>query len=362
VSTARLLVIAPYPLRRVPGQRFRFEQYLDTWRDAGIEPTVRTLLDERSMDHLYKRGGFAGKAADVLRGFGRRVTDLRDAKRFDAAFLFREAFPMGPALIERALARIGLPYIYDFDDAIYLPNSSDANRFFTPLKFPQKVRSLARHAALVTAGNEHLAAWARQYQPNVRVLPTTIDTDLYVPAPRPDDGGPLRIGWSGSITTIKHLETLEGVLRDVQAERGVRLRVIGDESYRLAGADVEVLKWSEATELDDLRAIDIGVMPLPDDQWSRGKCGLKALQYMALGIPTVMSAVGVNVQIAEGGAALLASTPEEWRAALHSLLDDPARRQGLAERGRQRVIDRYSVEAVAPQYVDAVRSVIDART
>jgi glycosyltransferase involved in cell wall biosynthesis len=362
MTDIQLLVLAPYPLQRVPGQRYRFEQYLDVWRDAGIVPTVRTVLDDAAMDHLYSAGQVPQKVAAVARGFVRRLGDLRVARRFDAAYVFREAFPVGPPWVERALGRLGIPYIYDFDDAIWLPNTAEANRFIAPLKLPVKVRSLVGRAALVTAGNEYLASWARQHQHNVWVVPTTIDIASYGdPVDKSDSAGPLRIGWTGSTTTIQHLRTIERVLRELQEERGVILRVIGDPSYRLPGAEVEVLPWREATEADDLRPIDIGIMPLPDDEWARGKCGAKALQYMGLGIPTVMSPVGVNTAIADGGAALLASTPEEWKAALLRLLDDPALRRQLGVAGRRRVQEGYSVEAVAPLYIDAVRTVVGRR-
>ena len=354
----RLLVLAPYPLRTVPGQRFRFEQYLDAWRDAGIDVEVRPMLPKDAMDYLYRPGNVVRKSAAVVTGFAKRVRDTVAARRFDAVFVYRETFPFGYPVFERALKAMGVPYVMDFDDAIWLQNSTAANRFIAPLKFARKTATIAKHASLVTVGNEHLAAWARaQGQDAVDVLPTTIDTSLYVPAPPRTSTDAVCIGWSGSLTTIAHLRTVEDVLRDLQRDRGIRIRVIGDPDYRLPGAEVEVLAWREATEVDDLRPIDIGIMPLPDEEWARGKCGLKALQYMALGIPTVMSPVGVNVDIAEGGAALLASAPQEWRATLESLIDDPDARARLGAAGRQRVEERYSVEAVAPKYVAAVTRV-----
>jgi glycosyltransferase involved in cell wall biosynthesis len=200
------------------------------------------------------------------------------------------------------------------------------------------------------------------HQANVRVIPTTIDTSWYVPHPdRWEREGSLCIGWSGSTTTVAHLRTIEAVLRDVQRDRGVRLRVIADQPVTIEGAEVEFVSWTDEREVADLHPIDIGIMPLPDDEWSKGKCGAKALQYMALEIPTVMSPVGVNVDIASGGAALLATSPEEWRDALDRLLDDATLRRRLGSAGRQRVVDRYSVVANAPAYVDAVRSVVDGQ-
>jgi glycosyltransferase involved in cell wall biosynthesis len=186
-------------------------------------------------------------------------------------------------------------------------------------------------------------------------VPTTIDTDAYRPQDR-EGQEPLCIGWSGSSSTIAHLRLLESTLRELQRERGISIRVIGDESYRLEGATVEAMSWTAATEVSDLQAIDIGVMPLPDDEWARGKCGLKALQYMALGIPTVLSPVGVNTEIARDGAALLASTPSEWAQILRKLLDDRDLRVQVGEAGRARVEEDYSIAANLPIWDQALRA------
>jgi glycosyltransferase involved in cell wall biosynthesis len=352
----RVLLLAPYPLRTTPSQRFRFEQYIEPLRTLGIDCEVRPLLDPETVKILYRPGYLARKAGVVLRGALARLRDLASARSFDAVFVHREAYPLGYPLVERLLGVLGLPYLFDFDDAIYLSNASAANRFIAPLKFAQKTAVIAKHAALVIAGNQHLAQWARQFNQNVQVIPTTIDTQRYAPVPRRREG-PLCLGWSGSVTTIEHLRPLSPVLRRLQQQHGVRLRVIGDPSFSIEGASVEALSWSEDREVDDLSQLDIGVMPLPDEEWARGKCGLKALQYMGLGIPTVMSPVGVNSEIASGGAAQLASTEAEWESILTGLLRDETARLALGKAGRQRVIERYSIEANLPAYAEAIRRV-----
>jgi glycosyltransferase involved in cell wall biosynthesis len=148
---------------------------------------------------------------------------------------------------------------------------------------------------------------------------------------------------------------LSPVLRDLQREHGVRLRVIGDETFGIEGAEVEALPWREHTELEDLRQIDIGIMPLPDNQWTRGKCGVKPMQYMALGIPAVLSPIGVNRDIARDGAAVLAETDGDWKEALKQLIVDSAMREQLGRSGRRRMVDEYSVHANVSRYVDALR-------
>jgi glycosyltransferase involved in cell wall biosynthesis len=347
----RVLVLAPYPPRTAPSQRFRFEQYLDPLRDDGFDFEVSTLMDAEGSALLASNGHLGGKIALAARAAAKRLRDVVRGRSYDVAFVHREAFPVGFPFFERSLSALGTPYIYDLDDAIYLPPGGRPR--FSAFRY-RKAGTIARHARLVTAGNRYLADWARTQNEDVRLIPTTIDTDLYRPRPAPESSAAVCVGWSGSSHTAGYLETLAPVLRELQEETGIRLRVIGDDRFTIPGAEVEALPWREETELEDLAEIDIGLMPMPDDQWARGKCGLKALQYMALGIPAVISPVGVNVEIARGGAALLASTEREWREAIIGLVKNAERRNELAVRGHERVEQRYSVRANLPRYREAL--------
>ena len=350
----RVLLLAPYPLGMVPGQRYRFEQYIQPLAAHGITIDVHTLLDPASAGVVYQMRKPSSSAVVLLRAAARRLRDVLDAAAYDLVFVSRETYPLGPAVFERVLAAGKTPYVIDFDDAIWLRNSSSGNRFVEVLKNPRKTQTAVRLATLVTAGNEYLAAWARRVNPRVRVIPSTIDTDLYRP-PRERSGDRLCIGWTGSRTTAPYLEPLKPLLANLQRRLDVRLRVIGAGSeFRIPGAEIENIPWSEATEVEDLSEIDIGLMPLPDTEWARGKCGLKALQYMALGIPTVMSPVGVNRTIASGGAALLAGDLDEWREVLERLIEGPTERKRVGRRGRERVVEEYSVSANTDRYVAAL--------
>jgi glycosyltransferase involved in cell wall biosynthesis len=350
-----VLVLAPYPLDRAPSQRFRWEQYVEPLRARGIFLEPSSFLDDHGLDVAHKAGKWPEKAAATLAGGWRRLRDVCVARRYDLVLVHREALPVGLASVERLVTMLGVPYAFDFDDAIYLGAASAANQRLAWLRGAHKTATVARRASLVLAGNEHLAHWARALGARAVVVPTTIDTEAYRPDGAKADG-PLCVGWSGSATTIEHLRLLEPTLRELQRERGIQIRVIGDPTYSLDGAAVDVLPWRAESEVADLRPIDIGVMPLPDDEWARGKCGLKALQYMALGIPTVVSPVGVNGHIARDGAALLASTPGEWAATLRRLLDEPRLRAEVGAAGRARVQQEYSVSATLPAWEHALRT------
>ena len=354
-----VLVLTAHPQGTVPGQRFRFEQQREALADRGIRLNVSSFLSADMSSRVYRPGGYAFKVGAFLHGTGTRIRDLLSARDYDVALVHKGATPLGYPFVERLLASFGIPYVFDFDDAIYLPLISEANRIVAPLKFARRAEVIARHADLIVTGNRYLADWAERHNRNVRVIPTTIDMRIYRSlAPREPGDRPVCVGWSGSSHNVRHLNLLAPVLRDLQKEAGIMIKVIGDPDYRIAGAEVRATRWQEATEIADLTDIDIGVMPLPDDEWARGKCGLKALQYMALGIPTVMSPVGVNTEIARDHAALLASTDYEWRAALRKLIADPALRRELGERGRRRVESEYSADVAAPLWADALRSVV----
>jgi glycosyltransferase involved in cell wall biosynthesis len=263
-------------------------------------------------------------------------------------------------LLERALAK-RLPVVFDFDDAIYLRQPSLANGYFSLLKFPGKTRTICRLASHVLAGNRNLAAYASRYNDNVSVVPSTMDLSKYTydAAASSPSQGPVVIGWTGSHSTIPHLDTIRAALRHVADTEPVRLKVIGATAYELPGVDVEARPWVSATEVDDLRPIDIGVMPLPDDEWSRGKCAAKALQYMALGIPTVCSPVGVNADIVSHRLnGLLASTESDWVDCLTELVRSPDLRLRLGREGRATVERDFTATTHARRAGEIFRTVV----
>ena len=348
-----VLALVPYPPFRAPGQRFRIEQWAPLMAKEGVAVEMSSFLDDGAMDVLYAPGRVAAKAAGVLRGFARRIRERPRLAGFDVAYVYREAALLGPTWVERAAAR-RLPVVYDFDDAIYLPAASAANARVSFLKHPGKAATLCQLATHVTVGNEHLAAFARRHAKQVTVIPSTIDTEQYVPRPWPPNPRPV-IGWSGSPTTLPSLQALLPALRQLRTRMDFELRVIGGRLEDAALA-VSCVTWKAASEADDLRGIDVGLMPLADDEWERGKCGMKALQYMALGIPPVVSPVGANTTIVRHGVnGMLAGTDEEWVAHLEALGHDPELRARLGREARRTVENEYSAIVHAPRMAQVLR-------
>jgi glycosyltransferase involved in cell wall biosynthesis len=354
----RLLAIIPSVYDTNPSQRFRIEQWEPLLRARGVEVTFRPFESSELHAVLYKPGRTAEKLRLVAEALGRRARDVRAARDYDAVYLLREAALLGPPLFERWLRRTGVPFVFDFDDAVFVPYVSPSNGYLSYLKFPGKTRAICRMAAHVMAGNPYLADYARRVNDRVTVIPTTINTEKYTVEPRAENEVPV-VGWSGSYSTAQHLATLNGALRRLAGRERFRLRVIGAADFKIGGVEVEAMPWRSETEVEDMRPFDIGIMPLPDDQWSRGKCGLKALQYMALGVPTVCSPVGVNSEIIRDGEnGLLASTDDEWVEKLSTLLRSKDERARLGRAGRETVEARYSAAVQAPRVYDVFASVV----
>jgi glycosyltransferase involved in cell wall biosynthesis len=358
----RVLVLVPYLYDTAPGQRFRFEQWEPWLRQHGVRMTFVPFENPQLHNRLHQPGQPGRKVRLILQALARRTRLLNSLHEYDAVLVHREASLVGPPFLERRIQQAGLPMLFDFDDAIFIPATSAANKYMGWLKFHSKTRDICQMVDHVIAGNEYLADFAREVNGHVSVIPTTIDTEKYTVSPQRDFEATnriLTIGWSGSFSTVQYFDTLRTALQRLHREEPFRLRVIGTPQYELEGIEVEAMRWRSESEVDDLQSIDIGVMPLPDDQWTKGKCGLKALQYMALGIPTIISPVGVNSDIIKDGKnGFLATTEDEWVDKLRQLLRSAELRRELGLAGRATVEGEYSATAQAPRVLEILQTVV----
>lgn len=357
----RILFVAQHRPDRSPSQRFRFEQYLAFLESKGYEYDFSYLIDAEDDKVFYAPGNLIRKSLIFLKSAKRRWKDLKRVSRYDLIFIQREAFMTGSTWFEERFSKSKAKVVFDFDDAIWNHDVSDGNKSFGWLKDASKTGRIIACSDLVIAGNQYLADYASRFNSNVIIIPTTIDTDEYVPTSKPDQSDRVVIGWSGSITTIKHFELAIPFLRILKQKYGAKidLRVIGDGTYSNSDLEIAGKPWVKKTELADLSAFDIGIMPIPDDDWSKGKCGLKGLQYMAMSIPAVMSPVGVNTEIINDGEnGFLASNVEEWVGKLSLLVEDAQLRKKLGANARKTVLEKYSVESQKENYIKAFESVL----
>jgi len=355
----RLLALVPSLYDKSPGQRYRLEQWEPLLRERGVDITYAPFECAELNDVVYKQGQIAKKLRLVVQALGRRAALLSKLTNYDVIYLHREAALLGPAVFERLIHRSGVPIVFDFDDAIFLSYKSPSNGYLSYLKFAGKTKTNCRLAAHVMVGNPYLAEYARQFNQNVSIIPTTIDTDKYKPVNIEDASGPVVIGWTGSHSTVQHLDTLRSALAKLAQRESIRLRVIGTPNYQIEGVEFETIMWRSETEVEDLSAVDIGIMPLPDDNWARGKCGAKALQFMAMGIPTVCSPVGVNTDIIQDNEnGLIANSEEEWIEKLSLLIRSRELRARLGKAGRQTIEQRFSAAVQAPRVYEVLESVV----
>jgi glycosyltransferase involved in cell wall biosynthesis len=351
--TMRVLALVPYPTGRVGGQRYRIEQWARLLSAEGIAVEFSPFLSPRDMEMFYRPGYTAPKAWAMIRGYWQRVTALVRRWPADVVFIYREAALLGPAWLE-GMASWRLPLVFDFDDAIHLRDTSPANSWARRLKPQGKAGAICRFARHVTVGNDLLAEFAGKYARAVTVVPSTIDTEIYQAAERPRNARPI-VGWTGSVTTLSHLVALGPALRRLRQRLEFELRVIGSETT-IEGVPVRCVPWRSATEVEDLQPLDVGLMPLPDDEWSRHKCGMKALQYMALGIPPVVSPVGVNTTIVRDGVnGFYAANDDEWVDRIARLLRNPSLRRAFGEEARKTIETTYSARVHAPRMGHVLR-------
>ena len=352
-----ILFLCPYPHGEAPSQRFRFEQYFQVLEKENCEYSVSSFLDMETWDVLYEKGHFAQKTLGILKGFFRRCALIFDVKKFDKIFIHREVAPLGPPVFEWILAKVyRKKIIYDFDDAIWMKNTSDENAIASALKWHSKVSSICKWSSHVSVGNAFLTDYASQFNASVTLNPTTIDTNtVHVPS-HSDNSVPV-IGWTGTHSTGKYLTELLPVLGQIYDQHKFKFLYISNKAPDVQFPNMEFVKWNKESETADLNRIDIGLMPLQDDAWAQGKCGFKALQYMALEIPALVSPVGVNSDIVENGIhGFHCTTEKDWKMRIIEMLQQPELRDILGKNGRKKVIAEYSVQSNTQNFMRIIKS------
>lgn len=354
----RILFVIPYPLDIAPSQRFRFEQYLKLLEQKGASVTIKPFVNERDFYRLYHSGNVITKLWLLFKGLTKRILLVPTIGKYHFVFVHREATPVGPPLFEFTATKIWRKkLIYDFDDAIWLTDSTKESWLVRVIRYRKKVAKICRWSYKVSTGNEYLANYARQFAKNVVLNPTTIDTEFHHNPKLYEHTHPksnkIIVGWTGSHSTLKYLEQLQNVLVALQQKHPqMAVLVVADRPANLLLDNMIFKKWNSATEIGDLMDIDIGLMPLPDDEWTRGKCGFKALQYMALQKPAVVSPVGVNTTVVSHNVdGLWATGDQEWFNSIDRLLINKSERDEMGRLGRIKVVDQYSVLSNSPNFL-----------
>jgi glycosyltransferase involved in cell wall biosynthesis len=349
----KILFIAPHRPNRSPSQRYRFEQYIPYLEKEGTVCRLAFLVTEKDDAVFYAPGKFLVKGWLMFGYFLKRVTHVFLAFQFDVVFIQREAFFIGGAFFERLFKWTGKKIIFDFDDAIWLPNVSEGNKKWLWLKSLNKTGDIIKLSDHVVAGNNYLAAYAKNFNSTITVIPSTVDLNFYTIDPNQPKRDYVTIGWSGSPTTVPYFQLLEPVFIKLKKKYGSRLKftLLGDQSYCNNELEIQGIKWTNENEVAVIQTFDIGIMPMPDDEWSKGKCSMKGIQYMALAIPTIMAKAGMNLEVIQDGVnGFLAASELEWEEKLSCLIEQEELRNRLGNAGKKTIDEKYTTQAQLSQF------------
>ncbi len=350
----RILILCPYPRNEAPSQRFRFEQYLSYLEEHKMRVTQVPFWSDNSWKILYQKGRFFRKALSLCKAILKRYLLLFRIPFYDFIFIHREFSPVGVPFAVWIIKNIfRKKIIFDFDDAIWLPNVSESNQWTTLLKNHKNTAYLCKVSYKISCGNAFLKEYALQYNPNAFVIPTTIDTENYHNIVLEKNNHPFIIGWTGSHSTIKYLEEIIPAIERIAKKHSIVFRIISDKKPEFELSCLEFIPWAKSTEIQDLSTFSIGVMPLKNDVWSKGKCGFKALQYMSLGIPALVSPVGANNQIVDHNInGYFCDSIEEWEKHILYLIEKPDELARLSKLTRVKIEENYSVKAVKESFLN----------
>lgn len=351
----KILVLSRYN-RAGASSRYRYYQYVPFLQEQGALVTVVPLLGDTYLQRFA--AGLTTPLRYILQAYGRRLTQLVQVRRYDLLWLEAEALPWVPAPFEALLYKLGVPYVVDYDDAIFHRYDRHPSWIIRQL-LGTKIDRVMRSAALVIAGNDYLAQRAyRAGASRVEILPTVIDLGHYAITPQPHNTI-FTIGWIGSRSSAAYFNEIRPALQALCQCANIRIRTVGAPTFALEGVPLEAKSWCETTEVQELQQFDVGIMPLRDSPWERGKCGFKLIQYMACARPVIGSPVGVNTQIIEHGVnGFLATSTSEWIQAVQRLMHDPTLRQRMGAAGRAKVEEHYCLQVTAPKLAQLFREVI----
>lgn len=361
VEKKKLLIICPYPVDKAPSQRLKYEQYIPAFEEAGYTVDVQPFMSLKFWKIVYTKGNLLHKARYTISGYFKRFILLFSLRKYDIVYIHLWVTPFGLSLFESIYRLLSKKLIYDIDDMIFLGHSSKANKWIANLKGKGKMIYLMKSADHVITCTPTLDQLVRKFNINTTDISSTINTDIYQPKQH-FKKDKIILGWSGSHSTSKYLMLLEPVFEQLLLQNAnFEVLVIGDAHFEFANKSIPVsaIHWNLSSEVNDLSKIDIGLYPLPDEEWVLGKSGLKALQYMALGIPTIATKIGANYRIirhGKNGYLVDIGDIAEWITSINLLINDNHRRQQMGEEARLTVESLYSVKSNKQKYIDILEN------
>lgn len=359
-NNKKVAIICPYPKDCAPSQRLKYEQYLDLLTEKGFSFEILSFFGNNAWKVIYTERNYLKKTTYTLLGYLKRIAFLFSIRKYDILYIHLWVTPIGFPVFEFLYNHFSKKYIYDIDDLIYLSVKSKFNSKIPFLKGRKKTEYLISNANHVISCTPFLDNYAKKFNNNTSDISSTVDTNIYKFRERIINKENIVLGWSGSFSNTKYLYLIEDALQRVSKEYNFTLKVIGDKSFRLNGVKTKSIDWQLESEIKDLYEIDIGLYPLPFEEWVNGKSGLKAIQYMALGIPTIATNIGtINRIIKDGknGFLINENFSHEWYLAIKQLIEDDKIYKSISKSACKTILEKYSVKVNLSNYLGVFSSI-----
>jgi glycosyltransferase involved in cell wall biosynthesis len=355
----KILVICPFPQGVAAGQRLKYEQYFDDWREDGYKVVVSSFMSLSMWRIVYIHGNYFQKILGTIRGYIIRLSNIFFLKNYDIVYIFMWVTPLGSSLFERIFRLLSKKIIFDLEDNVIMEEGNKINPLIKRLKGVEKTLYLIKTADFVITSSPFLNEYClkiNRYK-SCTYISSSVNTERFTPRNALNNENKITIGWTGTFSSKIYLDLLRSVFIELNKRVDFKLRVIGNFEYYFPEINLEVIQWSKENEVEDLQGIDIGIYPLAQSEWVLGKSGLKAIQYMAFGLPTIATKVGTTTQIInhmQNG--WLVETDQDWIEALETLIKRPDLRRTLGEAGRITVLNNYSTQIIKSKYLNILNN------
>ena len=356
-----ILILCPYPKGIAAGQRFKYEQYFNSWEEQGFKIEVSPFFDMKTWDILYSESNYFLKIIGTLKGYLRRLRDIFLLRNYEIVYIYMWVTPLGSTLFERLVRRLSRNFVYDFDDAVFLDSDKpkSINLSIVRSSYTIKSRFLISSSDHVILSSPFHLSYCKDLNLNhmATYIPCSLDTDRLTRKKNAYDSDKLVLGWTGTFSSIPYLDLLRDVLMELNKTEQFKVLLITNFDYNLPDIDLDVIRWDKKSEVEDLHKIDIGLYPISRDKWSLGKGGLKVLQYMSIGIPSVATNYGTAIDIIKNGeTGFLVDGKEEWISILKKLIKDKDLRLRVGKNARDQVVKNYSVKEIQSKYLEVLES------
>ena len=355
-----ILIICPFPQGVAAGQRLKYEQYFKHWTDNGYEITISPFMNKSMWKIVYLKGKFISKIMGTILGYFSRTHDLFRIPKYDIVYVHMWVTPFGSTLFERIARFLSKKLIYDIEDITINAVSNSVNSIISPLKNPNKNKFLMKTADYVITSSPVLNEYCLDInsKKKCKYISSSINVDKFMPINSYNNNTRVVIGWTGTFSSKEYLDLLRNVLIELKNRCDFKLLIIGNFEYKFSEIDIDVIQWSSENEVNDMQKIDIGIYPLSDDPWIYGKSGLKAIQYMSFGLPTVATNIGTTASIIKHmDNGWLVKDQNDWVLALKKLISNPKLRKSFGDKARITVVQRYSIDVIKAEYLSIIENI-----